>query len=1000
MEWNMMEPIGVAYTLGDLVDDVYIPSDECEEVLEEMIDALLNEDKTTLDVRRRMSLDKVVEKDLVPLLKVCSDEEVFGKIVRLMANLTQPLDMCIYTPYINDSYCNEVNNLISTTKNQCTDLDFFKALSANMKEILKKEVLEPADCQYLNHSLLLLRNLLHMKPGASNGHQAVLAHQCLISSFFINELDKVIYTMLNHKHKEMWTIAMAQLLSFIFKEHSSSLLEPDIDDNTSSASSDENQDVLEILCPSTSSGPVGCSSDKNLSNNFQSKLQIQSPSDNSSQASDDDDFMLEFKSTPDGKLEIKLTSCFQKNSGSRAARGEDMDVGDEAIKCSPDSSSKLSSKNFKGSNSSINSDRSYNGGEVKDNGVYSHAVEENEVLSSINQSSCLMDTDILISYLKKFATEILYSGFVDLVENILKALLSKYDNILDHSFLMWTVGFFLSFAHQQEVDFVNFKEVLNLDLFGFLVYEGIKCCEALAVKHRKKQDCSVEKHRLHLVVCTLNQLFRTLLANSKNEYLQNLQKCLSHMTDLHNLFVLLIRQHLSDEQNVVYLRDLVQTNHVFIMIVEEWLAQGYIGEHTGFSMLNHVKQFANKKIMAKYGILLEHQQLNKETLNVAVLTMMYHVAGDCRRQDTLMQLPILKAFSEIWVDNAVREHEEFKDLIEFVLEVFMNDAEQNPNLCAENLLESQQQHQQQEAVRGENKRGHSSSGSGSGDAESSMNVSSTCSSEEFTDDEQILMFTWMSELEGSRDIVEVVTKRLCDHGYSKSAGQVSRYLSDNGFLDVLSQSPPNSLVSSTTGGKLQGLGDFHENKSIILELSSLSEDHLIPFLLDKLQALGFEPHLKWLQKQLLEAAYVKLGIKDPSYRINVEEPVSKFYALQNKPIPIIPWNEELEAALANPYFHLLQQTLGLFTCDDPNIIYPRIPTYLTPTLLVNKARQIGSFETLFVKFDVNTLKDSSELDIDQEEPMHQKMDTFRPMRTLDHMWLNLIQKMNGELEIS
>lgn len=70
-----------------------------------------------------------------------------------------------------------------------------------------------------------------------------------------------------------------------------------------------------------------------------------------------------------------------------------------------------------------------------------------------------------------------------------------------------------------------------------------------------------------------------------------------------------------------------------------------------------------------------------------------------------------------------------------------------------------------------------------------------------------------------------------------------------------------------------------------------------------------------------------------------------FPAVQNKPIPMIPWNDDLDEALANPYFQLLQQNLGLYTNDDPNIVYPRIPQYLTPTLLVNKARQIGSIDS-------------------------------------------------------
>lgn len=976
----MMEPVGAAYVLGHIVDDVYVPSDDCEEVLEEMIDALLNEDQRTCDVRRRMSLELVVEKDLVPLLKVCHDEEIFAKAVRLMAKLTQPFNMCIQpSARINETYSNEVNNLISTAKYQGTDLDFLKSLSTNMKAILDKEILDPADCQCLNYCVLLLRNLFHIKPGTLASDQASIAHQCLISSFFINELDKVIYRMLNHKHKETWTIGMAQLISFLFKDYSASLLEPDIDDSTSVTSSDESQDVVEILCMGKSSDPACTSPDKILSTNFKSKLHIGSGSENSL---DDEHFMLEFKSTLDDHLEVKLTNCFQKNKSAGVEAGEDMDVGEGCNKGLPTSCNIVSSsQDFKGSNTSLDSDRSWEEGEI-----YTQAKQEQDVLSSINTSSCLMDSDILISYLKKFATDIMYSGFVDLVENIMKALLTKYDSILDHSFLMWTVGFFLSFAHQQELDFVQFKEVLNLDLFGFLVYEGVKCCESLDVKHLKKQDCSVERHRLHLVVCTLNQMFRTLLANSKMAYLQNLQKCLSHMTDLHNLFILLIRHHVVEEQQVVYLRDLVQTNHVLMLMIEEWMSQDYIGDRSGFSMLSHVKQFATKKVMAKYGSLLEHQELNRETLNMAVLTMMYHVAGDCRRQDTLMQLPILKSFSEIWADSAVREHEEFKDLIEFVLEVFMSAAEKDPNLCAENLLEDAPQHQ-------ENQQGGSGSGSTSGSGsrdESSMNVSSSCSGDELTEDEQILLFTWLSELDGGSNIVELMTTKLKEHGYSRSPSQVSSYLSEIGFIE--SNSSP-SLQSSTVNTQTQQVPTSCQD-SLRHELSSLSDDSLVPFLLDKLINLGFEGQLVWLQKQLLEAAFVKLAIKDPSYRVNVEEPVAKFYALQNKPIPIVAWNDELEDALANPYFHLLQQCLGLYTRDDTNTIYPRIPQDLTPSLLVHKARQIGSIESLNVKFDVDTLKDS------QQESHPKNIDICKPIKTLDHLWLNFIQKMNEESEIS
>ncbi|XP_012943985.1 protein timeless [Aplysia californica] len=997
MDWTMIDPIGTFFCLGDIVDGVFVPADDCDEVLDDMLEALLSESSNTFEVRRRMAIDKVVEKDIIPLLKDCPDKEVFAKAVRLMVNLTQPSDMCIQPPMsTSEMVNNEVASLISSAKHQCTDVDFLKAIASKMKELLAKEKMDVPSCQCLNYCLLLLRNLFHIRPNSTPNSQATIAHQCLVSSFFINELDQVILAMLNHKLKETWTIGLSQLISFLFKDYSASLLEPDIDDNTSASSGDEPQEVVEILTPEADRNAGSSGADQNLSSSFKNKLQLCSACENGSRSSEDDDFVLEFKSTEDGKLEIKLTNCPQRIEPSGGS-GEDMDTGENGNKGSPGSAgSKGSGKNLGGSNSSLNSNDKEADAKAEEQGYQSTASEEEELLSSLNSSSCLMDMDILVSYLKKFASDIMCSGFVDLVENIMKALLTKYDSVLDHSFLMWTVGFFLSFAHQQDLDFCHFKKVLNLDLFGFLVYEGVLCCEALQVKHKLSQDCSVEKHRLHLVACTLNQMFRALLTNSKMDYLQNLLKCLSLVTQLRDLFVLLIRYYLSSEQTAVYLRDLVQTNHVLMLMVEEWLAHGYLGEHCGFSMLEHVKQFATKTMMTKYGSLLEHQELNRETLNVAVLTMMYHVAGDCKRQDTLMQLPILKSFYEIWVENAIKEDDEFKDLIEFVLEFFMSNAEQDPNTCAQNLLDSPDL----DGGGDGHERNSGSGGSGtdgSRSGESAMNVSSS-SGEEFGDEEQALIFSWAADLEGSSNMADRIHQRLQEHGFTKTKEQVTKFLTVNGFIEELSSSSSTSSLSSSSRSGQNEESPVHEGSDLLSELSAMPEDNIIPFLLDKLRGQGFESQLVWLQKQLLETAYVKLAIKDSAYRIYVEEPVPKFFALQNKSVPIVPWNEELESALATPGFRALQESLGLLTADDPAVLFARIPQYMSPSMLVGKARQIGPIDSLTLKFNVDALKDSSDFDIGQEEPAPvttHSGQTCRPSRPLNHQWLNFVLKKNN-----
>lgn len=55
---------------------------------------------------------------------------------------------------------------------------------------------------------------------------------------------------------------------------------------------------------------------------------------------------------------------------------------------------------------------------------------------------------------------------------------------------------------------------------------------------------------------------------------------------------------------------------------------------------------------------------------------------------------------------------------------------------------------------------------------SSMNISSSCSSEDFSDEEQVLVFTWMSELTGAVGVENIITRKLKEHGFLKTKEQV------------------------------------------------------------------------------------------------------------------------------------------------------------------------------------------------------------------------------------
>merc|ERR1719242_360651 len=155
--------------------------------------------------------------------------------------------------------------------------------------------------------------------------------------------------------------------------------------------------------------------------------------------------------------------------------------------------------------------------------------------------------------------------------------------------------------------------------------------------------------------------------------------------------------------------------------------------------------------------------------------MMYHVAGDCGKKDTLMQLPIINAFFNMWQSNAIKDADEVRDLVEFILEVFMSAAENNPESLS--LL-----------APGSPDSGHSEENSGeAGNPDSQMSAASGTSEgasgavEDLSEEEQSIVFHWLAEMGpmrpgGRARLIEQVTRRLADLGFIRTPKEVIKYL--------------------------------------------------------------------------------------------------------------------------------------------------------------------------------------------------------------------------------
>jgi len=119
--------------------------------------------------------------------------------------------------------------------------------------------------------------------------------------------------------------------------------------------------------------------------------------------------------------------------------------------------------------------------------------------------------------------------------------------------------------------------ILTYDVLSYLTYEGVSLCEQLELNARQEgSDLKPYLRRMHLVVTAIREFLQAIDTYNKvthlNEddraHLRQLQIQISEMSDLRCLFVLLLRRFNPSIHSKQYLQDLVVTNHILLLILD------------------------------------------------------------------------------------------------------------------------------------------------------------------------------------------------------------------------------------------------------------------------------------------------------------------------------------------------------------------------------------------------------------------------------------------------
>uniref|UniRef100_A0A182JH25 Timeless n=1 Tax=Anopheles atroparvus TaxID=41427 RepID=A0A182JH25_ANOAO len=992
MDWLMDPQINSTFgSLGAYVGDVYRVSEDCLITLEEIMCKLAVEDPSLRTFRRAIGFGKNVENDLMPLLVNAKDTKIIDTTIRLLVNLTVPLECLLSVHLISRSEIGrhtifELNQLLMMSKEAFVDWKSTKAVIDYMKGILERDsLLTTQQCDSVNSCLLLLRNILHVpEMGSRAGAHSTTCQNQIIWNLFTHSIDKLLIYLMSCPQRAYWSITMAQLVALMYKDQHISTLHKLLNlwfESTLSESSEDNESNTSPpkqcsgeSSPMLTSDPTSDSSDNGSGKMPSTMSSCETPQTKKNKGGKANNAPVEvtFAKQPPLSRAASPTAAQSTAEGGGRSDNDMASNQQEATACKSQQPQEQQQSQEKLQGQVMQSENSDCG--------YGTQVEKESISTSSNEDDIPHQRPVHqkppSNQKQRFNAANKQRNPISVQEK--KELRRKKlvkrgkSNIINMKGLMYHVPSDEDVSHilkEFTVDFLlkgygNLTKALHMQLlsdlqvhidtshFFWLITYFLKFATQLELdlEHIKSVLCfDIISYITFqgVVLCEqLEQFGGTTEMDIKpclrrihledNEKLKLLHLQISGIQDLKSLFVLLIRCYNPSIQSRQYLQDLIITNHKLLLMLDG--ARELTPEADPEDMLSHLKQFATVEIMHQYGLVLQDFSENCALLNDCVFTMMHHVSGDLGQVNVLFQPNILKTCSQIW-ETEFELCDDWSDLIEYVIHKFINKPKPAPLTLSSTLPDIGTQ------------------------LLSGNQLGGT-----WRQDEKDCLHWYYVQCRQSKCLVADILKLFQQNGNQpKTRLSIIEQLREQDIVtlaqydDLMKEENPEyernmltpalSVVSEDTSREEDG-----ESKCTPKAIDD------IQVLRDRLQKENRGKLIAWLQKSLLDCCFVRLnqlsgdiynasGVAEGS-SVNVMEPVAFHCILKKQSIPVVPWNQEQFAILSYQPFILLLHKLGFHMPTDAKKMFVRIPEFWTADILYNIALKLGPLDKSILKFDL------------------------------------------------
>ncbi|XP_061641698.1 protein timeless homolog [Phyllopteryx taeniolatus] len=508
------ELLATCSALGYLEGDTYHKEADCLESVKDLIRFLRYEDDTR-DVRQQLGEGHIIEHDLLPIITQHGhDKALFDACIRLMVNLTQPAMLCFGKvpddPVFRHHFL-QVTSHLQAYKEAFATEKVFGVLSETLYNLLQMEweQRQEEDNLLIERILLLVRNVLHVPADPLEEKKVdddASVHDRLLWGIHMSGFDDLVKFLASAQSEQQWSMHVLEIISLMFR--------------------DQTPDTL------VSAGHARSAEEKQRDTSELEGLRQREQAEKRSRT-------------------LQRGTRHSRFGGSFVVKGLKA-IGDNEV---------IYHRN-------VHNFKNY----THDMGKAVRRVprRNRQAQDCMDKRRSALNVRL---FLREFCVDFLENCYNRLMYIVKESLIREESQEHDETYYLWALSFFMAFnrCNNFRADLVS--ETMSTRTFHFMERNITNYYEMILTDRKEATSWS---RRMHLALKAYQELLMTVneMDRSQDESIRHsanvIKSNIFYLMEYREIFLTLLRKYDGTKQPQSYLKDLVESTHLFLRMLERF----------------------------------------------------------------------------------------------------------------------------------------------------------------------------------------------------------------------------------------------------------------------------------------------------------------------------------------------------------------------------------------------------------------------------------------------